>query len=722
MTAKPSADAKYQDALRQCATVAREEFSFVSQALSAARGELERLEAQLHAPLKGNGGSGLDFQQARAQLQVLHDRLRTEATERLQIAQAGLEGRRQRLDHFTVALFGRTMAGKSTIREALTMGTGATIGQGAQNTTRRIHAYPWRQLSILDAPGIASSDESLREQLDALARQAFQRADVVLFLLSSDGIQQAVFEGLCELRELAKPVIFVLNYKYDLQRGVLRRRFLADGALQAQRIRDEIAGHEERLRSFACQTLGMRETDVRVIAIHAQAAFLGRHRTTAEEISLDVASNIGALHETLATEIVRSGVIRRLQTLLDGTSHDLGEVCEFLLSASRQQAEQSRQIAARFRELDAWCDHFISDTNDQIASEVQVAVAGLRGRIAGFVEDHLERQDVAARWKKLVESEDLGGWAQRWQQGRIDALSAQLQEFARQAEVEREIGVGAAQIHVESFDPLDVKRGLGRAAAALGAIESVLFGGAVLNWWNPAGWVMGALAGAGVLLGVLSWFWDDRESEMSKKRAEAREALHAGVDKMAQDIERRLRRWFYESITQAIRGLRGDQGALVRGLEQGAGALRSTCAKLKGTIEELDLRLILRTAQALRQPVEPRHLVRVARQPGQRAKLLVHGSADKSVGPRIGRALGEWIDLVPQGTPTEEVARSLTPAQPKPRAITIQGEVAHVRVAPAEVGKAVGKQGLNVKLASRLVRLRIHISSEEPRETPLRVR
>ena len=42
---------------------------------------------------------------------------------------------------FSITLFGRTMAGKSTLMEILTHGKGESIGKGSQRTTRDVRTY-----------------------------------------------------------------------------------------------------------------------------------------------------------------------------------------------------------------------------------------------------------------------------------------------------------------------------------------------------------------------------------------------------------------------------------------------------------------------------------------------------------------------------------------------------------------------------------------------------
>ena len=52
----------------------------------------------------------------------------------------------------------------------------------------------------------------------------------LLFLGSSDGIQEDSFQTMKALRNQNKPVIFVLNMKRDLTRTVYLRSFLRDSS------------------------------------------------------------------------------------------------------------------------------------------------------------------------------------------------------------------------------------------------------------------------------------------------------------------------------------------------------------------------------------------------------------------------------------------------------------------------------------------------------------
>lgn len=122
---------------------------------------------------------------------------------------------------FSILVFGKTMAGKSTMMEILTHGKGASIGPGSQRTTRVTRHYEWKGMRVTDVPGTCSFDG--RED-DALAMEAAKEADLIIFLITDDAPQMEEARPLMELRALGKSVLGIVNVKVKLD---LSRRKLA---------------------------------------------------------------------------------------------------------------------------------------------------------------------------------------------------------------------------------------------------------------------------------------------------------------------------------------------------------------------------------------------------------------------------------------------------------------------------------------------------------------
>lgn len=121
---------------------------------------------------------------------------------------------------------------------------------------------------------------------------------------------------------------------------------------------------------------------------------------------------------------------------------------------------------------------------------------------------------------------------------------------------------------------------------------------------------------------------------------------------------------------------------------------------------------------------------KVVRQPGIKTKMLVSSAFEEvdPVGTLIGQKWmrvkwvmeelsGEKIDIIPNhGNMSEIIKKSLSPANVLKVEVDEKNESAIVYIIPSERAKAVGKNGLNVNLASKLTGYRISIEDVEVSE------
>ena len=111
---------------------------------------------------------------------------------------------------FSITVFGRTMAGKSTLMEILTHGDGKSIGNGAQRFTRDVRTYSYKKLNITDVPRVAAFEGKDDEDV---AFNAAKKCDLIMFLITDDDVQPEVTECLGRIFALGKPVICIINVK-----------------------------------------------------------------------------------------------------------------------------------------------------------------------------------------------------------------------------------------------------------------------------------------------------------------------------------------------------------------------------------------------------------------------------------------------------------------------------------------------------------------------------
>jgi transcription termination/antitermination protein NusA len=116
----------------------------------------------------------------------------------------------------------------------------------------------------------------------------------------------------------------------------------------------------------------------------------------------------------------------------------------------------------------------------------------------------------------------------------------------------------------------------------------------------------------------------------------------------------------------------------------------------------------------------------VAREPGYRSKIAVVSHASgvdpvgACVGPRgsrvrmvVSELRGEKIDIIPfNDEPARFVAKALSPARVREVLVDDEGKQATVIVPDDQLSLAIGKDGLNARLAARLTGWRVDIRSE----------
>ena len=693
---------KYEAALQRCTTVAREEYAHAQKALAEAERLIQELRRRMKAVRVG-AQAGSTVQNAQAALADLQRRLDGIITEQLEATSISLATKKARLEKFTVTLFGRTMAGKSTIREALTHGNGGTIGKGAQRTTRDIREYEWKHLRIVDTPGIGAYEGKADGEI---AKSVIDESDVLLFLVSSDSIQESSFRAMQDLRDQNKPVIFVLNVKHDLTQPVYRRKFLKSPYSVMGK---EAAGHLSRIRKLASDELGI--CNVTVIQVHAQAAFLATRPEYAEQsLALHRASGMDDLLEELTDEVLQRGPVRRLQTLLDGTILQLIELQESLCREAHTLRDNAELLEKKFVELDTWLSGYIDGVDERIERRVSEMLKSLRSSVSAFIDENIEQENVTERWRRRMESEKIPQKLAEFQKTLSGEVREHLDELSRQVAIEYEL---RGKINMEGpmpYNPSNIRRNLRRFSAAAGAIATAAVAFGAANFWNPVGWVAGVLSAAA--LGA-SWFSGDREKKLQLQKVETAKQLREDIDSEKRRLARELKIWFDKEITVKLVGsIRQETPTLYNGMfgiSQELETAASSCAKLQA---DLNRWLLLRCGQLVGERVAKDAVSAwIARDPGTQTKCV--GTASSSFCRKVGEALGERVDVQKRGSMQEMIAKALRPATVDPVKISFDQDGAIVRLSQNQISQAKGKNGINIRFAERLLKTPIRLREDK---------
>ena len=281
---------------------------------------------------------------------------------------------RQKKD-FSIVVYGRTMAGKSTLMEILTHGNGESIGKGAQRTTRDVRDYYWKGMKVTDVPGICSFDG--RED-DALAMEAAKKADLIVFLLTDDAPQEEEAQQLATLRDEGKSVLGIVNVKLglNLARRAMAVRDLTRKMQDTERI--------DTIRSQFCEfgrKFGQDWSKIPFVYAHLQAAYLGR-----EDEELFSLSNFAQVEDVLLDKVTKEASLLRTKNFLENVRTPLLDAIDALFDASGRMIRESDLLEENGNKLLAWKDDF-----DQFAQDrLEAFMTSLREEADGAIQEFSE--------------------------------------------------------------------------------------------------------------------------------------------------------------------------------------------------------------------------------------------------------------------------------------------------------------------------------------------
>ena len=601
----------YLASLNTCKRIAKEEYKTVQGHFEQCDNIIDELSKKLQGVIEHSSQTlSEDKMVEDGLINMLQDLMR-DYGKLLSKRNANLAKQKRSLDCFNVMLFGRTMAGKSTIREAITRGDGQTIGKGAQRTTRDVKEYKWNNLRIIDTPGFGAYNGQEDTQI---AHEILEQSDVVLFMLNSDSIQESTFVELEHVHKLNKPLIFILNMKKDLENDGNRRRALRSPEKYIFK-EDDIQGHTDRLKNLASRA-GINPSTIRIIPIHAQAAFLATTVSEEEGSQLHELSRIDNVLNALIDEVEGNGPIRRVQTFLDSSLHHIDEQSLLILSQRDHLTKLLPQYESSLIRISQWKVKTLRDAPRLISKEVDAAFKLLINSVADFVDDHIENKNVAKAWDLHYKSFGIAKKIEQSVQALAEQVIEELQDFNRETNEGLDITLSFEVAHNgQNFSEYDFKRINGWGSALAGLLSATTF-------WNPVGLVA---VGVSIVLSIFSFFSDSRAKKLKKAKSKQRQALVEDIENSKRKIKANLESWFDTNIHRAIIvPAEHNLSLLCQKLSRFISELDCTDSQLYILKYEINFRLLNRVAHVItKKHFALPKIIKIVRVPGYACYFLV---------------------------------------------------------------------------------------------------
>jgi hypothetical protein len=491
-----------------------------------------------------------------------------------------------------VVLMGRTMAGKSSLLSALSGSHFDRIGDGSQRFSRDVFAATPRasgRIEVVDTPGVGASDGA--EDFD-LAFSAAHDADLVLWVASSDSIQEETARALRLLGVIGKPIIVVLNCRQSLK-GVGRMKLL--------RFPESVFGHREGLVDELRRHMAAAAVQpLDVVYMHALAATEALAHGGEIDAELHDASRIDDLTDALNREYATHSESRRALRVVDGRRRQADSLMLSLAQGSTTRREQADHTRKLNDDIHARLTRVVRCAGEGMVSDIATAV----GRRHDW---HLSLTDfgksLQQAWEKEIDA--LQAELNKALDAKFSQLTADVESTITAAETEWS-RVPPEQFALRDLTGFDSVLGnrmarAGIAAVSVGAALACAKLGAVigLKLGLPAGpgaivtTIVGGIVGAGVgaalkpLKGLTDSWILGKDGVLRKRRDEVGKQVGPRLDELKSHYERAV-----DERLDVLRGhlanARGQSEDRSAGLDWLADRLTQHSKGLHALIRELD--------------------------------------------------------------------------------------------------------------------------------------
>lgn len=613
---EPHPTASLEDALADCSNSAKRGYQMATGDLKSMRRVLEEAKEQIQTCSSELSRSKLDISGVLANLQDQLRQIRDSFDTLSNEIQSDLVDKEERLSVFSITIFGRTMAGKSTLMEILREGDGAAIGKGAQRTTRDVRSYTWNNLEITDVPGIAAFEGEDDEQI---AFSAARQADLILFLITDDAPQAAEAQCLAEIREIGKPVLGIMNVKTDIDPSIMK---LALRDLNTAFDYDRLNGIKRQFGEFA-KNYGQDWRDIYFVYTHLKSAFMSQQpEYQAYSKELWSKSHFEAVEDEIIRQVEERGKFLRIKTFVDAVAKPSVDIFNMLVEQSMKNSEGGRTIIAKRKKLVKWKEDFLESGNRSIDYFCDTIRSRLTNLIPDFVDEHYEDSGAGKAWIELIRQEDIEGKCKTVFKQLADECENEMREIAREIEEEMSFSSlhfsGDKSIRMEIL--LDGKR-ITRWGFSLGSGILTIGGLVTGTLTGPVGWIAAGLGFAALIVPNL---FPDHEKTVSEAKQKLRERLNEDVNQVVEKMKEQLKRALKsELVEKCIVRAEHNMTAAVRTIFSLSKTQRELADHLNRQLKQTNTGLLQEALKHIGAAGLEYHFDDVARLPGEYLMLEV---------------------------------------------------------------------------------------------------
>lgn len=536
---------------------------------------------------------------------------------------------------FAITVFGRTMAGKSTLMEILTHGNGSSIGKGSQRTTRDVRTYTYNGLKITDVPGIAAFEGKDDEQV---AFEAAQKSDLVIFLITDDAPQAAEADCLQQILALGKPVVCLINAKANLASPSALDFKLFKRDLAKKMDSNHLDEIKNQFLAFGAQ-YGQEWESVRFAYVHLKSAYLAQQpEYKAIRDELYQLSRFSYVEQLILEEVCSKGSFYKNKAFTDTVIVPLLKTEELLFTNSAQNNEQGSILKLKRNDLEQWTDKFEESAKERIESFLSQISQELRNEVSSFAEYYYDKSNASEEWQHRIEKKNINGRAEELLKHLNTDCSQKIEQLQRAIKAE-------IKYNKFNFDQNLLIEKLTNWRKIWGWTGAITGGALIIASLVFPLTIVAAVIGS-VVTGVLSWFGIKLSDSFESKVQRAREKLSKQLNEHIDKIEQTLRKKMNEALEQNL--IKGQLQPMIKTMDSIISSVltlsklqHNSAIELNTKSQQINQVLIKDALDFQGLSTSSINIVKVARIPGYALMLVIPQGSTFS--QEASKALGQLL-------------------------------------------------------------------------------
>ena len=404
---------EYDDSIQKCAVITIEDYEFAEKSLKNTESALKILKSNLQKVIGSiqdkskTQGKANTVQEVTDFLENTNDSLTNQIFKEISEVRNALNAKQRALNHFSIAFVGKTKAGKSTLHATITGEDWNSIGIGKQRTTRFNRVYEWKNIRIIDTPGIGAAEHDGRKD-EEIAKSIIDESDVICYVVTDDSIQNTELEWMRLLKDNNKPLIVLLNIKEAIDKDSKRlERFLKKHQelfKKKGKGKNGIDGHINRIREDCTKHYGNNYFDV--IPVMLLAAQLSRNPQTEQhklyQEELYQASRIQDFLDSIRLSIIEYGDIRSSQNILGSTVGKIEQPNKWVRNQKKGYVELKNKLESKKNEFNQQIKNAKEDSHNLLINEIEKVYKEVIDLVGSFAEENWDADEATMkiRWEK----------------------------------------------------------------------------------------------------------------------------------------------------------------------------------------------------------------------------------------------------------------------------------------------------------------------------------